>query len=134
MKEVIDDMEYDDRYTPVEISKSEGYYKDVPTIHYSITVEADFDEEFEEIIESFDLAISGYTLEGIILARIEQENEALVEHIVSLDTEDTTFAAYADTEENQHKIAALIQQLCTSKKIFKKTIKDNLEAIQNRYA
>src|SRR4028118_1971188 len=103
MKEFFDDTEDDDPYAPVEISKSEGYYKDVPTTHYAITVEADFDEEFEAIIEHFELDVNGYTLEGIFLAYLEKEDEALVEHIVSFDTENSTFVAYADSKESQHR-------------------------------
>lgn len=132
-KEIIEDSEYDDQYLPVDISKSEGYYKDVPTTHYSITVEADFDEEFVEIIDEFDLEPNGYTLETIILAYLERVRAELLDNLVSHDTESTTFVAYADTEENQHKIAALIQKLCTHKRIFRKIIEDNLEEIRTKY-
>lgn len=134
MKEIIEDTEYDDEYEPVEMVKSEGYRNGVPTTFYTITVEADFDEDFKEILEEFDLDISGYNLETIILAYLEQEQAELLEHIVSFDTERTTFVCYTDTAENQHTLAALIQKLCISKKTFKKIVQDNLVEIQTKYS
>ncbi|MDO1451290.1 Imm51 family immunity protein [Rhodocytophaga aerolata] len=134
MKEIIEDTEYDDQYEPVEMVKNDGFRNGVPTTFYTITVEADFDDEFVEILEEFDLDVSGYILETIILAYLEYGKAELIDNIVSFDTEMSTFVAYADTEENQHEIAALIQKLCTSKKAFKKIIKENLEEIRTKYS
>lgn len=134
MKETIDDTEYDDQYEPVEIAKSEGFYHHEPATFYTITLEANFDEEFAEILRGFQLAVNGYTLEAIIQQFLEKENESLLNSIVSFDTENTIFVAYIDTEENQHKVAALIQRLCTHTKVFKKIIQQRLEQIRNRYS
>jgi hypothetical protein len=75
-----------------------------------------------------------YNLETIILEYLKREKAELLDTIVSFETESTTFVAYANTEENQHKLAVLIQQLCTNKKTFKKVVKDSLEDIRTKYS
>ncbi|QHT68729.1 hypothetical protein GXP67_19805 [Rhodocytophaga rosea] len=131
MKEIIEDTIYDDEFLPCEMITSEGFRKDVPTTFYCIELATDFDEEFIEIMEEFDLEPSGYLLESIILAFIEKENESLLDKIdYPLDCEASTFVVYMNSEEAQREMAKIIQKLCINKKLFRKTIKENIDSIK----
>lgn len=132
MKEIIEDSIYDDEFSPCEMITSEGLKKGVPTTFYCIELATDFDEELIEIMEEYDLEPSGYLLESIILTFIEKENESLLDKIdYPLDCEAATFVVYMNSEEAQREMAKTIQKFCTNKKLFRKTIKENLDSLKN---
>lgn len=131
MKESFDGFVYDDEFLPCEMVTSEGLKNDVPTTFYCVELAADFDEEFIEIAEEFDLECSGYTLESIILTFIEKAYKSLLDKIDHpLDCEAATFVVYMNSEEAQREMAKTIQKLCTDKKLFRKVIKENLDEIK----
>jgi hypothetical protein len=130
MKEKLDDGTIiDDEFSPLELSISEGLKDNLPTTHFSITLEADFDEKFEEIFENFELEMSGYLLESIIIKYLESISPEIIDTL-DFDSELSTFVAYADNEENQRIVASNIYKLCTSTKLFRSTIKKNLDSIR----
>jgi peptide methionine sulfoxide reductase MsrA len=127
MREIIDNVIYDDEFEPVEMVISQGEYKDVSSTHYAIQLEVDFDEEMEDILTKHDLEMSGYILESIVEVFLETENPTLLEAIIGQESEDATLVLYADTEENQRKIAEAVQKVCTTSSIFQKVVEENIE-------
>ena len=101
MREIIDNVVYDDEFEPVEMVISQGEYNDVSSTHYAIQLEVGFDEEMEDILTEHDLEMSGYILESIVEVFLETENPTLLEAIIGQESEDATLVLYADTEENQ---------------------------------
>lgn len=131
MRETIYDTIYDDEFSPVEMTISEGFYKDVPTTHYSIQLEAGFDDDIDDMLLDLDLDTSGYVLESIIHKFLEAEKPELLETITGNDCESSTFVIYADTEDNQRLLAKEIQRLCNDFKLFKKITKKNIKFIRD---
>lgn len=126
MKEEIDNYDF----YPVEMTTSEGFYKNMPTTFYSIELEADFDEDIAKLLTDLGLDNTGYVLEGIIDAFLKAEKPELRKAITGNDCELSTFVIYADTKNNQHLLAKEIQRLCTNIDLFEKIVKANLKSLK----
>ena len=128
------DFTENDEFSPCMMLISEGVQKDnIATTSYQINVECDLDETLEEVLEEFGLENSGYTLESAAIAFLENEYEDLLEQIEGFDTESSTFVAYLFSEEGMRNIAQALQKLFTEPKLFRKTVKQNLGFIRDRY-
>jgi hypothetical protein len=124
----------DNEFFPCVMLISEGVVKDnIQTTLFQIDVAYDLGEEFEEVIDEFDLENNGYTLEGIALAYLESEQEDLLEQIEGFDTESATLVMYLFTEESMRATAEALKILFTDAKLFRKTVKQNLGFIRDRY-
>jgi hypothetical protein len=132
MREILDDTIYDDEFLPIEMLITEGFYNDVPTTFYQIALEAGFDDEVDEILLNLKLDTSGYVLECILMKFLEQEHPDVLQHLTGSDSESATFVVYADSEENQRSIAAILQIFCSDIDLFKKVVKANIGYIKEQ--
>jgi hypothetical protein len=132
MREIIDDTIYDDEFLPIEMLITEGFQNDVPTTFYQIALEAGFDDQVDEILLNSGLDTSGYVLECIMVKFLEQEHPNLLPHIIGTDSESATFVVYADSEENQRAIAAILQVFCSDLDKFGKVTKANIGYVKEQ--
>jgi hypothetical protein len=130
MREILDDTIYDDEFLPVEMLITEGFHNDVPTTFYQIAIEAGYDEEVDEVLLNLELDTSGYVLECILMKFLEQEHPNMLTHLIGSDSESATFVVYADSEENQRAIAAILQVFCSDVDRFGKVSKANIDYIK----
>ncbi len=104
--------------------------------NYEIDVDADLQDEYEDLIEhleSKEIGITGYSWMVLFLTWIQEKEPILYEEIEN-DTEASTCVLYVGSEASQFKVAGYILQLLKSKKEFKRIVKKAQSNPENEWA